>query len=669
MDFLEAKQRVEKLRAELEKHNYHYYVLDSPLISDAQYDSLMRELIAIEEQYPQLLTPDSPSQRVGGKPLEVFENYRHRKPLLSLGNAFGAGDLQDFHRRVTSLVGKQVEYVVETKIDGLSIALIYENGILVRGATRGDGETGEDVTSNLKTIPAVPLRLTKKLPRLEVRGEAYMPKAAFARLNQEREENGEPLFANPRNAAAGSIRQLDPKITASRSLSAFIYEITYIEGQEISTHWDALQYLRELGFPVDRNHKLCTTIEEVIAYCQEWTTKRSELPFEIDGMVVKVNNFAQQEELGSTAKSPRWAIAYKFPAEQAVTTVEDIIVRVGRTGVLTPTAVLTPVKVAGSTVSRATLHNEDIIREKDIRIGDTVVIQKAGDVIPEVVEVLKDKRTGSEREFNLPKTCPECGSAVVRLENEAAARCTGGLACPAQIREGIIHFVSRDAMNIEGLGPKVVEQLLNAGLIKDAGDLYYLEFKDLVKLERMGEQSAANLLRAIEESKQRGLGQLVFALGIRHVGARAGKILAEHFGSLSALSQASLDELLAVPDVGPKVAESIRTFFAEPVNQQVIEKLRRAGVKMEVERKAMGQGVLQGKLFVLTGTLETLTRKEAEKLIEKHGGKTTSSVSKNTDYVVVGKDPGSKYEKALKLGITILGEAELLALIGEKNQG
>lgn len=659
----EAQKKVEVLRKELEEHNYRYYVLDSPIISDAQYDRLMQELIALEENFPELVTADSPSQRVGGAVASTFASYHHRKPLLSLSNAFNENDLLDFNRRVVSSLGNSVEYVAETKIDGLSIALIYENGLLIRGATRGDGEYGEDVTANLKTIRSIPLKLRIPLPRLEVRGEVYMPKAAFLRLNKQRENVGETLFANPRNAAAGSIRQLDPKITASRTLSAFMYEITYIEGKDFTTHWESLQLLKELGFQVESHGKLCSTIEEAIEYCKEWTALRNDLPFEIDGIVVKVNEIKQQEFLGATAKSPRWAIAYKFPAEQVVTKVKDIILRVGRTGVLTPTAILEPVKVAGSTVSRATLHNEDIIREKDIKIGDTVIIQKAGDIIPEVVEVVKDKRTGQEVDFIFPDQCPECGSYVVRPENEVAARCTGGLACPAQVREGIIHFVSRDAMDIEGLGPKIIEQLLQAGLIKNAADLYFLQFEDVVTLERMGELSTANLLKAISASKNRTLGQLIFALGIRHVGAQAGKVLAAKFKSLDALSQASAEELMKVPDVGPRMAQSIVDFFAQKQNQKVIEKLKEAGVNTQSRQHSVTEGKLAGKQFVLTGTLANLTRKEAQKLIEEQGGKVSSSVSKKTDYVVVGDEPGSKYDKALKLGITILHEENLLDLI------
>ena len=666
MNLQEAQKKIEALRKELEEHNYRYYVLDSPTISDAEYDKLMQELIALERLFPQLVTPDSPSQRVGGSVASAFASYHHRKPLLSLANAFSAEDLLDFNRRVVSTLNSPVEYVLEAKIDGLSIALIYENGILIRGATRGDGENGEDVTANLKTVKSIPLRLKTPLPRLEVRGEVYMPKAAFARLNSEREEKGESLFANPRNAAAGSIRQLDPKVTAKRTLSAFIYEITYVEGLEPATHWESLKLLKELGFHVESHSKLCSSITEAIDCCQEWITKRHSLPFEIDGLVLKVNNLEQQKALGATAKSPRWAIAYKFPAEQVKTTVKDIVISVGRTGVLTPTAVLEPVRVAGSTVSRATLHNEDIIREKDIKIGDKVIIQKAGDVIPEVVKVVKEERTGQEKDFIFPQFCPECGSQVVRLENEAAARCTGGLACPAQLRESIIHFASRDALNIEGLGPKVIEQLLQAGLINNAADLYYLKFEDLVKLERMAELSAQNLLDAIERSKKASLGQLIFALGIRNVGAQAGKVLAAKFKTLDALSKASVEELLEIPDVGPKMAQSIVSFFTEPRNQKVIQLLREAGVNMENREETVANGKLAGKQFVLTGTLPNLTRREAQEMIELQGGKVSSSVSKKTDYVIVGSDPGSKYDKAMQLGITILNEEQLLSLLKEE---
>lgn len=660
-----AKERLDYLKKELAKHNYAYYVLDAPLISDREYDLLMQELLALEEKYPELVTPDSPSQRVGGEPLKSFAQVTHPKPLLSLANAFHSGDLRDFHKRIQTAGFGEMEYVVEPKIDGLSVALIYEQGNLVSGATRGDGIIGEDITQNLKTIPFIPLRIKEDVSFLAVRGEAFMPKKAFVRLNEERSRQGISLFANPRNAAAGSLRQLDPKVAASRSLSAFFYEIIQVEGRELKTHWQALQLLEELGLPVNPDRKLCRNIDEVIDYCQEWAEKRASLPFEIDGMVIKVNDLSVQEALGSTSKNPRWAIAYKFPAEQATTTIKDIVVKVGRTGVLTPTAILQPVRLAGTTVSRASLHNEDMIKEKDIQLGDTVVVQKAGEIIPEVVAVLPEKRTGRERPFRLPTSCPECGSRVVRLEGEAAHRCTGGLACPAQVREGIIHFASREAMDIEGLGPKVVEQLLAAGLIRDAADLYYLKYEDLIDLERFGDQSARNLLTAIENSKQRPLNRLLFALGIRHVGSRAGKILAEHFPSIDALQNASQEELQQIPEIGPRIAESIQSFFHEPVNRRVLEKLAEAGIKMEREKAVSKPQPLAGLQFVLTGTLDSFSRKEAQKLIEEKGGRVSGSVSKNTDYLIAGANPGSKYNKALALNVPILSEKDFLEMINE----
>lgn len=661
----EVEQQIKELRNQIETHNYHYFVLDKPLISDQEYDRLMQRLIELETKYPQFLTVDSPSQRVGGEPLKGFSTTRHYRPLLSLSNAFNLGDLQDFNRRVVSLLGQQPEYVIEPKIDGLSIALTYANGLLTVGATRGDGTVGEDITQNLKTIRAIPLKLRKSLPLLVVRGEAYMPKAAFERLNQEREEKGEELFANPRNAAAGSLRQLDPRVAASRSLGAFFYEIIHIEGETVAAHWEALELMAELGLPVNPDRKLFTDMEEGYAYCQEWAEKRASLPYEIDGMVIKVNDLSYQARLGSTAKSPRWAMAYKFPAEQATTVLEDIIVRVGRTGVLTPTAILQPVRLAGTTVSKATLHNEDMIVEKDIHIGDTVVVQKAGDIIPEVVAVLPERRTGEEQRYRLPDRCPECGSEVVRLEGEAAHRCTGGLSCPAQVREGIIHFASRDAMDIEGLGPKIIEQLLNANLIHDAADLYYLQYEDLISLERMGDQSVNNLLNAIANSKGRPLNRLLFGLGIRHVGQRAAKVLADRFGTLKVLEQADESELMKAEDIGPKVAASIVRFFAQEKNRQVIEKLAKAGVNMQQPKEQGSELPLSGKQFVLTGTLENYSRKGAQELIEKLGGKVSSSVSSKTDFVVAGAKPGSKYNKAVSLNIPILSEEEFVALIRE----
>lgn len=665
MNLDQAREKISCLKEEILRHNKAYYELDRPQISDAGYDLLMRELAELEKQYPELAAPDSPTQRVGGKPLTGFRTVRHRHPLLSLGNAFSAADLRDFHRRVTQVVGNDVEYVVELKIDGLTVALVYQDGMLTSGATRGDGEVGEDITQNLKTVPTVPLKIVDLLPRLEVRGEAFMPKKAFLKLNQEREEAGEAVFANPRNAAAGSLRQLDPKVAASRQLQVFSYDILHVEGVEITNHGQVLDFLEEQGFLVNPKRIVARDMEEVIQYLEQWTEKRHQLLYDIDGMVIKVNSLAQRRLLGATSKAPRWAIAYKFPAEEKETKVVDIIVNVGRTGVLTPAAVLEPVRIAGSTVSRATLHNEDNIRDKDIRIGDTVLVHKAGDIIPEVIRVLADRRNGNERPFVMPNHCPECGSQVVRLAGEAAARCTGG-ACPAQLRESVIHFVSRDAMNIDGLGPAVIGQLLEAGLIKDVADLYYLSRKELLGLDRMGEKSAGNLIAAIEKSKQNSLSQLIFALGIRHVGARAGKTLASSLKSMEQLMKAEVEELTGIPEIGIKMAESIKAYFAEEQNRKIIEKLKNAGVNMEEKTETPGQKHLAGKTFVLTGTLPNLSRKEAQLLLEEKGGKVTGSVSKNTDYVIAGENPGSKYDKALALQIKILDEDSFLELIKNK---
>lgn len=671
-----ARSRIEELREEINEHNYRYYVLNDPVISDTEYDRLMRELEELEEKYPSLVTPDSPTQRVGGEVQEGFAPVQHRVPMLSLSNAFNEGELKEFDRRVRSALLKgaagRVEYVVEPKYDGLAVSLYYENGVLVRGATRGDGETGEDITANLKTIRSIPLRLREQLTALEVRGEAYMTKEAFKRLNEVREEAGQPLFANPRNAAAGSLRHLDPKVAASRKLDAFIYAVGYCEGDRPATHAETLEWLKRLGFKVNPNYEVFQNIEMVIEYCRSWQERRFELPYVIDGLVVKVNSASQQEQLGSTLKSPRWAIAFKFPAEEAVTRVNDIIVRVGRTGVLTPTAILEPVQVAGSTVSRATLHNEDIIKEKDIRIGDMVVIHKAGDVIPEVLKSLPEKRTGRERRFVMPDLCPECGAAVVRTEGEAAARCTG-LACPAQLRESLLHFVSRGAMDIRGLGPAVLNQLLERGLVHDAADLYFLRYDDIVKLERMGSKSAQNLLSAIEKSKANPLSRLIFALGIRHVGERAARILADHFRTLDNLMAADYDELVAIPEIGPKMSESIVTFFAEEQNREVIRRLVDAGVNTyavppagrEKDAENPVKKSFAGRTFVLTGTLKNYTRREAKDLIESFGGRVSSSVSRKTDYVVAGEKPGSKLEKARSLGVHIMDEKDFERIIKE----
>ena len=548
----------------------------------------------------------------------------------------------------------------------MAISLLYENGLLVRGATRGDGEVGEDITGNLRTIKSIPLRLKQPVMLLEVRGEAYMPKNEFARLNEEREEAGEPTFANPRNAAAGSLRQLDPRVTANRALDAFLYGIGRADGLDLQGHLAGLNELKKLGFKINPNIKAFSNISDVIEYCLEWTEKRHHLPYEIDGMVVKVNDLKQQTELGATSKSPRWAIAYKFPAEEVETVVRDIYVRVGRTGVLTPTASLKPVKVAGSTVSSATMHNEDIIRDKDIRIGDHVVIHKAGDVIPEIVRVLPEKRTGGEIAFVMPGQCPVCGTEVQRVEGEVAVRCPNDR-CPGREREGIIHFVSRDAMDIEGLGPSVVTALMEAGLVKDAADLYYLKFEDVVNLARMGKKSSEKLLAAINKSKGNSLAQLIFALGIRLVGERAGKILAQHFGTLEKLRAAAVEELTAIPEIGPKMADSIVAYFRDPDSNRLLEKLANAGVNMTQESAQAGEMLLQDKQFVLTGGLNQYTRKEAQELIERLGGRVSSSVSKKTDFVLAGEDPGSKYDKAQALGVKIIDEREFAEMIKQSD--
>ncbi len=659
-------QEIDELRRLLHYHSHRYYVLDAPEIEDAEFDRLYQRLVKLEQDHPELITPDSPTQRVGGTPAEGFERVAHSVPMLSLSNAFSAEDLLAFDTRVRNgLPDDSLEYVVELKIDGLAINLVYESGRLLRAATRGDGTEGEDVTSNVRTIRAVPLVLNGQVPPvMEVRGEAYMPRPAFDRLNDERLEAGEPLLANPRNAAAGSLRQLDSRVTASRTLDIFVYGMGAREEIAVTTHEQTLQFLQELGFKVNPHYRVCKTISEVIAYCQSWAEKRVDLPYDIDGLVIKVNSLAGQRQLGSTAKDPRWAIAFKFPAEQATTIVEDIVVRVGRTGVLTPTAVLRPVRLAGSTVSRATLHNEDFIKEKGICIGDTVIIHKAGEIIPEVISVVESRRTGAEKSFVMPATCPECGSMVLRIPGESAHKCINS-ACPALLREGLIHFVSRDAMNIDGLGQAVVTSLVDSGLVADAADLYTLTAEQVLNLERMGPKSAQNLIEAIAASKQAGLARLLFGLGIRFVGAKAAATLARHFGDIDLLAKASADELTALDEIGPRIAESVVEYFARPEAERLIAKLTAAGVKLTEEiRRTTGILPLTGKTFVLTGTLPTLTRNDAAELIESQGGKVTSSVSKKTDYVVAGEEAGSKLDKAQKLSITVLNEAELMALLG-----
>lgn len=667
------KRQIEKqladLRETIEYHMHRYHVLDDPEIEDYEYDQLLRQLNELEQANPELITPDSPSQRIGAPPADGFQKITHFTPMRSLGNVFSKEELLGFHQRVQSGLNtnEPIEYVVEHKIDGLAINLVYEKGILVRAATRGDGVTGENVTANIKTIKSIPLKLKAgmvKIPDfLEIRGEIYMPHKEFIRLNEERQESGEPLFANPRNAAAGSLRQLDPKEAAKRSLDALLYGIGAHEGVEINTHVETLEKLKAWGFKVNPNYKVYTDVAAAADYCLSWADKRNDLPFAIDGMVLKVNRLADQEILGATAKDPRWAIAYKFPPEQKITKIENIVISIGRTGVLTPTADLTPVLLSGSTVSRATLHNEDYIKEKDIRIGDMVVVHKAGEIIPEVVKVLTEKRTGEEKVFIMPHVCPECGSDAKRSENEAAYKCTNP-ECPALLREGLIHFVSRDAMNIDGLGPAVITQLLEKSLLKNVADLYKLTKEDLLSLDRMGEKSANNLLAAIEKSKNAGLGRVLFGLGIRFVGIKAAMTLAKYFGDIEKIKDADIETLQGLDDIGGKIAQSVSEYFAAEKNCSVIEKLKNHGIKLVEERKEnLYEQHFAGMTFVLTGTLPTLSRKEAAEKIENMGGKVSGSVSKKTTYVLAGEEAGSKLDKAKQLGIKIINEEEFQAMI------
>lgn len=658
----------EKLRHEIRHNEYLYYVLDAPEITDAEYDRMMVRLRELEARYPDSIPADSPTQRVGGRASSQFTEVRHLEPLLSLGNVFSAEELRAFDERVRSGLpaGSKVEYVMEPKIDGLACSLIYENGKLVRAATRGDGVVGENVTANVRTIRSIPLTL--KVPEgeavpelLDVRGEVYMPRQAFMRLNEQCAERGESEFANPRNAAAGSLRQLDPQVTASRSLSFFAY---YLVGEGAQPkHSESLALLARYGFKVSENYKVVENIDEAIKYIGDFNELRQGLSYDTDGAVIKVNDVYQQRILGATGKDPRWATAYKYPPEQAETTLEDIDWRVGRTGVLTPTAVLTPVKLSGSVISRATLHNEDFIRAKDIRIGDRVIINKAGEIIPEVLRVVVEKRTGDEKEVEIPNVCPECGWRVERQGEEAAIRCTNPH-CPALGREGLIHFVSRDAMNIDGCGPSVINALLDAGLVRDAADLYSLRKDDLLKLERMGEKSADNLLTALDESKKNELDKLLFALGIRHVGAKVARILATEFGSMEKLQQAQPEELAQIRDIGDKIAESAVTWLNVPANIDLVERLAAAGLTMTFTPPASQEdNPFFGKTLVFTGTMPTLGRAEAKTMAQDVGAKVSGSVSKKTDYVIAGAEAGSKLEKAQQLGVTVIDEAEFLRLL------
>jgi DNA ligase (NAD+) len=671
MNEAKARKRIEKLREEVNFHNYRYYVLDDPVISDAEYDRLMRELESLENQFPQLRTLTSPTQRVGAPPLDKFEEVRHAIPMLSLANAFEEAEVREFDDRLKRFLKntRDIEYCVELKIDGIAVELIYENGHLITGSTRGDGFVGENVTQNLKTVKAIPLTLIPQkgepLPsRLEVRGEVYLPLKAFRELNAKRERSGESLFANPRNAAAGSLRQLDSSITAQRPLDIFCHGIGQFTGAAIGSQGELLDSLQRWGFKVNPNRRICGNIDQVFDYYREMDELREKLPYEIDGVVLKVNSFRLQETLGTIARSPRWALAFKFKPKQVTTKVLDIVVNVGRTGALTPAAVLEPVRVGGVTISSATLHNQDEIDRKDVRIGDTVVVQRAGDVIPEVVRVIPEKRTGKERSFRLPDRCPVCNSEVDRPEGESVARCTG-IACPAKLKETIIHFASRDAMNIEGLGGKIIEQLVDRGLIKDYADLYKLTLDQMLTLERMGPKLAGNILTAIQNSKKTTLDRLIYALGILHVGEHIAKLISQEFSTVEEPAGASLERLTGIRGIGEEIASSMVKFFQQKGNQKVLQKLKELGVEYP-QRPARPKARdlrLQGKTFVFTGGLKTLSRSEAESKVESLGGRASSSVSKKTDFVVAGEDPGSKLDKAKSLGVKILTEEDLLELI------
>ena len=666
----EAAKRAEELRTRLNQWSREYYVEDKPTVEDYVYDKEYAELVAIEEQYPDLITSDSPTQRVGGKVLEGFEKVTHDIPLYSLNDVFSKEELIAFDQRVQKAVGRVVDYCCELKIDGLSVSLRYEDGNFVRGATRGDGTVGENITENLKTVRSVPIKLKEPM-NIEVRGECFMPKRSFVQLNQDREAEGKDIFANPRNAAAGSLRQLDSKITAKRNLDTFLYTVADFGPMEAKTQYDALEELEKIGFHTNREKRLCHSIDEVWAYIEEYHDKRVDLPYEIDGIVIKVNEFSLQDQLGFTVKAPRWATAYKFPPEEVETLIENIEWTVGRTGVVTPTAIMTPVRVAGTTVSRASLHNGDYIKLKDIRLKDTVLIYKAGDIIPEVSQVVLDKRPKDSEEYQLPTHCPVCGSELVHLDEEVALRCINPK-CPAQMKEGLNHFVSRNAMNIDGLGPRVLEQMYDKKLVADVADLYKLTEEELLTLDKIKEKSANNILTAIDNSKDNSVERLIFGLGIRHVGAKAAKILAEHFGDLETLSRSDYESIIALDTIGDIIADSVVTYFSNEEVHELMNELKQAGVNFEYKglRSTQLQEVespFKEKTVVLTGKLTRLTREEAKETIENLGGKVTGSVSKKTDIVVAGEDAGSKLTKAQELGIEVWTEDQLAEALAKSH--
>ncbi len=670
MPRFDAEKRLLDLRAQIERHNRKYYVDNQPEISDAEFDALMAEMIALEGEHPDLVAPDSPSQRVGGAPVEEFSQVRHAVPMLSLENTYSREDLLAFHERITKLADGPIAYIVELKIDGVAVALRYENGLFVQGATRGDGRVGDDVTQNLKTIGSIPLRIAGKgetfdVPQvLDIRGEVYIPRADFDRWNEALMDEGEEPFANPRNAAAGSLRLLDPRLVAKRPLDIFVYGVdTSAVRTRLGHHHAAIAFLRWAGFRVNPHIRQCASIKEVVEACDGWEARRDDLPYEIDGMVIKVDSFAQQERMGATGKSPRWAISYKFPAKQATTRLVDIRVQVGRTGTLTPVAVLDPVSLGGTTVSRATLHNEDEIRRKDIRIGDRVVLEKGGEVIPKIVKIVESVRTGEERVFRMPERCPSCGGTVVREESEAAVRCVNA-ACPAQQQKRLEHFASRQAMDIDGLGAAVIQQLIEKGLVHDFADLYALRAEQLIPLERLAEKSADNLIQGIAASKARPFDRVLYALGIRHVGTRTAEILAARFSDMESLGSAPVEALEGVHEIGAVLARTVHAFFAEERNRRLLDRLRAAGLRFAREPgdARPGAGPLEGKTFLFTGTL-SIPRAQAEGAVKRLGGTLVGSVSKKTSYLVAGSEPGSKLKKAKSLGVTILDEAAFQQLI------
>ncbi len=660
-----AKKKIAQLREEIDRHDEKYYVENDQEITDREYDLLYAELKKLEEEFPELVAPDSPTQRPGGRPSKEFLPYRHAVPMLSMDNTYSEEDLREFERRNQRLLpNAKFTYTVELKIDGVAISLIYENGLLSVGATRGDGVAGDNITRNIKTVRSIPLRLKGKgIPRaFEVRGEVYIAKETFKRINRERDDRGEAVYANPRNLAAGSLKQLDPKITASRDLDCWVYYSPDPESLKCKSHSKLLAKLGKIGFPVEPNHKKCGSLDEVIERCRYWQSKRQTLDYVVDGLVVKVDSYALQKELGATSKAPRWQIAYKFPAEQKETKLLEIKVQVGRLGKLTPVAVLEPVTISGTVVRRASLHNQDEIDRKDIRVGDVVQVEKAGEIIPQVVKPIKEKRSGKEEKFEMPATCPVCRGPVVRPSGEVAHRCEN-ISCPAQLKERLRHFASRRAMDIEGLGPKLIEQLVEGGLVGDVAGLYHLQLDQVEGLERMAKKSAENLLAAVEKSKDRSLSRLLFALGVRHVGLAAARTLARRYPDLDKLEKAPAGDLEEIPEIGPIMAGSIEQFFGNEKNREVIRKLKGSGVKTKEEGGGKGPGKLAGKTFVFTGGMEKMSRADAEAAVAERGGRPSSSVSRQTDFVVAGKDPGSKYEKAEKLGVEIISESDFLEMI------